>query len=150
MADCIHDIEEAWCGTCTPLVGPDSPLDDWINTITLLIPGDGEQPLPRDELIYLSGLAPGQVDRAVAAIRERYPDLPLVSDRNGIRFTMDEEAVRKFRVSRARIAQTSIRRSYRGAFLPYLQHAGIPDREISWMTRQINRLLEDMDDMIRA
>jgi|SRR5580765_284041 hypothetical protein len=149
MADCLHGIEDEWCGDCHPsTAGPDSALEQYINIVSLLIPGDGEAPASRDTLILASGLAPHQVDKAVAAIRERHPDLPLVSDRTGIRFTMDEDAVRRFRNSAARTALTRVRRSWRGVLLPYLENAGIPDIQMRLIERQFSRVLEDIEDLV--
>ena len=149
MADCIHGIEDEWCGDCHPgTAGPGSALDQYIDIVSLQIPGDGEAPISKDDLVWMSGLTSGQVDKAVAAIRERHPDLPLVSDRTGIRFTMNEDAVRRFRNSAARTALTRIRRSWRGAVLPYLENAGIPDIQMRLIERQFDRVLEDIEDLV--
>jgi hypothetical protein len=150
MADCHHGIEEAYCGDCTPRTGPGSALDTYIDVVSLRIPGDGEAPISFGALVTASQLSPGQVTAAVAAIRERHPDLPLVSDRNGIRFTMDEDAVRRFRNTAARTALTRIRRAFRGALLPYLEIAGTSDLQLRLLIRQFNRALEDIGDLVDA
>ena len=150
MADCLHGIEEAWCGDCNPAAGPGSHLETWIDIVSLLIPGDGQPPVSKADLTQDSGLQPHQVDKAIAAIRERHPDLPLVSDRTGIRFTMDEDAVRRFRNTAARTALTRIRRAFRGALLPYLEHAGLPAIQMHLLERQFGRVLEDIEDLVDA
>jgi hypothetical protein len=150
VPSCRHDIEEAWCGFCTPAIGPGSPLDGWIDSVSQVIPAEDEDPMPMAELIELTGLARHQVTKAVAAIRERHPDLPLVSDRNGIRFTMDADAVRRFRNTAARTALTRIRRGYRGVLLPYLDQSGASEAEVRRIKRQFDRVLEDVEDLVVA
>lgn len=149
MADCMHDIEEAWCGICTPAKGAESPLTLWVNSVSMVIPGDGENPLSVDECAARADLTRHEFNQAVAAIRERHPDLPLVSDRNGIRFTMDQMAVNKFRRAGAGQAMTLIRRRFRGAVLPYLRNV-VSDREAAHMAVRVEVLLEDMQRMADA
>lgn len=144
MPDCIHDIDREWCGVCNPAA---TPLEDRINAVFQVIPADGEKPRSLDDICWLAALNRYEVNQAVAAIRERYPDLPLVSDRNGIRFTLDEAAVRRFRQAGAKQALTLIRRRFRGAVLPYLQHAG-DQAEVRRVERQLTRLMEDMEELI--
>jgi hypothetical protein len=152
MAACIHDIEAAWCGVCNPPIGPGSPLEEWINRVSEHIPADDDTPdrISHDDLVLYSGLTESQVNTAVAAIRERHPELPLVSDRTGIRFTMDGEAVRRFRNTAARTAMTRIRRGYRGVLLPYMEVSGASEAQIRQIRRQFERVLEDIEDLLEV
>jgi hypothetical protein len=145
MPRCIHEIEESWCGNCNPARGPESPLAGWIDDVSLVIPGDGEAPIALDDLALVSGHTRDEVNQAVAAMRERYPELPLVSDCHGIRFTMDGEAVRRFRRAGATQAMTLIRRRFRGAVIPALTG---DEAAIRRVTRQVDRLLEDIEELL--
>jgi hypothetical protein len=146
--DCIHEIRREWCGTCNPPRNPDSNRVIWADAAMMVIPGDGEEPLSLDEAAELAGLTRHQMDVAVAHMREAYPDLPLVSTRNGICFTMDEAQVAKFRAQGVRMALTIIRRRFRGAVVPYLRAAAASEQDMKRLTRQAERLLEDIEEFI--
>jgi hypothetical protein len=146
--DCIHEIRREWCATCNPPRDPESNQVVWANEAMMVIPSDGETPMPVDEAASLADLTRHQFNVAVAYLRENHPDLPLVSDRNGIRFTMDAAQVRKFRAQGARTALTIVRRRFRGAVLPYLKASAASDSEVRRLTRQAERLLEDIEEFI--
>ncbi len=147
--DCIHGLRTEWCGDCTPLVGPGSSLDIWVNNLSEIIPiaepWETRWP-PAGELADAAGLLPGQYAKAMAAIRERFPDLPLVSDRNGIRFTLDAQQVRIYREARMRTALTTVRRAFRGAVLPGIRQIR-PEGE-RWVQLQAEHLLDQIEYMI--
>jgi hypothetical protein len=146
-ADCIHLIDAQWCADCNPAAGPESPLEGWINDVFAVIPTDGEQPKSRDVIALESGHTLHETDTAVAAIRERHPDLPLVSDRNGLRFTLDHLDLVKYQHARASQALTLMRRMFRGALVPYMLHTADPS-EVRRAQRQMERLLEDMEEFV--
>lgn len=60
---------------------------------------------------------------------------------------MDTDAVRAFRRAGARQALTLIRRRFRGAVLPYLTGSA-STAELRLVTRQVDRVLEDVEDLI--
>ena len=149
--DCIHGLREEWCGDCNPLVGPASDLEIWVNTLSDVIPvaAPWEERWPSaEELADAAGLLPGQYSRAIAAIRERFPDLPLVSDRNGIRFTLDAKQVRIYREARMRTALTIVRRTVRGAVLPGIREIN-PEAE-RWVQIQAEHLLDQIEYLVKG
>jgi hypothetical protein len=149
--DCIHGLRGEWCGDCNPLAGPASELDIWINHLEEVIPVSQpwETRWPSaDELAWAAGLLPGQYARAIAAIRERFPDLPLVSDRNGIRFTLDARQVRIYREARMRAALTIVRRTFRGAVLPGIREIS-PGAE-RWVQIQAEHLLDQIEFLVKG
>jgi hypothetical protein len=151
MADCIHDIEEAWCATCNPPVYGPGPVD-FANDVSQFIPATDNpaDAISNAMLATVTGLSPSQVGQGIAWIRENIPDMPLISDRNGYRFTTDDDAVRRFRNTGARAALTMIRRRYRGALLPWLSTSGANTQQVHRLTRQFDRVMEDMADLIDA
>lgn len=145
MADCIHGIEEAWCGNCRPRPERWGPKR-WADMLFAFIPSPGEDPLSQAELAEQAGLTNTEVAGAVIFLRENYPEFPLVSSPKGYRFTMDGIDVAKFRLWRVRTAQTAMRRAWRGVMLPYLTQTA-DAAEIRRVTRQFDRLLEDISDL---
>jgi hypothetical protein len=148
MPDCRHLIEQAWCGECNPARGPESSLETWISQAFMAIPTDGQDPKPVDEAAFDAGLIRYEFNQATAAIRERYPDLPLVSDRNGIRFTLDPDAVDRYRRARLSQAETLIRRTVRGVIEPFKRAVGASDAEVRVVERSVQRLMEDIRELI--
>ena len=141
--DCIHDIDRRWCYDCNPPASPASNAEVWADAVSMVIPGDGEDPMSVDDVAAAAGLTRHQFNKAVAWMRENYPDLPLVSSPAGISFTMDEATVNAFRRSRARSAETTIRRMMRGAVLPYVQQTAT-NRQYRRMQRMTDSLLDEI------
>lgn len=145
VADCIHGIEEAWCANCRPRPERWGPKR-WADRLFAFIPSPGENPVSQDDLADQSGLTCTEVSGAVAYLRENYPEFPLVSSTRGYCFTVDPVDIAKFRLWRVRTAQTAMRRAWRGVMLPYLTQAA-DAAEIRRVTRQFDRLLEDIGDL---
>src|ERR1035438_547589 len=141
---CIHDLEEAWCADCTGRPTAINNRIAWAGDVMMVIPADPAPPVPLDEISIRSRMSRAKVNAAIAYLRETYPDLPLVSNSRGIRFTMNEEEVNKFRHSRFLAAHTIIRRTFRGAVVPYLKQSGASKATVRQFTRQMDRLLEDI------
>jgi len=107
---------------------------------------DGDIWRGKAELAALTGLTAAQVAAAVAYLRDTYPDLPLVSGRDGYRWSTDADDVVAFRQWRARTAHTTMRRLWTGVMKPYLDELG--DAKVTNpITKQFERLLEDMGEL---
>lgn len=152
---CKHDLTPTACAICNgtdPLQGyarrgRPSTIEENVDALVQWIPAIGEDWISRDELADLSGLDPAQVSRAVAWLRDHDPGFPLVSSPRGYRFSMDEADVNAYRAARAKTAYTQIRRTWSGVVKPYVEHRA--PEQVRTMTRQFERLLEDIEDLIR-
>jgi len=142
--DCIHDIRAEWCLDCNPPADPVSNPQIWGEQAFEVIPVD--DPIPLAEAADLAGLSEHQFSTGVAWLRETYPDLPLVSSRNGLQFTLDADQVLQFRAARIRSSLTTVRRVIRGAVLPYIRQVN-PSAERQ-LARQANRLFEDIQELL--
>lgn len=101
-----------------------------------------------NDLMALTGLTYMQVVYGVAYLRDNFPDFPLVSSKQGYRFSVDAREVRAFAAWRAKTALTIMRHAYRGVVAPYLQTVGA--REKINVTKQFERALEDLGDLVSA
>jgi hypothetical protein len=156
-APCRHDLDPSTCSVCNgtdllqghlPGRGRPSNTEALVDAMFEWIPEDGQDWISRDDLADLSGLTPEQVSRAVAWLRDNAPEFPLVSSTYGYRFSMDQADVNAYRAARAKTAYTQIRRTWTGVVRPYVEQTQDPTMVRS-MTRQFERLLEDIADLIR-
>lgn len=120
----------------------------WADQVFDHIPGIGSEPLSGDALAKASNLTTAQVQSAVAYIRDNYPEFPLISSPDGYYFSMDLDAMNKFRRARMKSALTTIRRTWSGAVKPYLDRINNPIIS-NTLHKQYKRLMEDMGELVR-
>lgn len=121
---------------------------EWADRIFQLIPAVGHQPISQKQLALASNLKPRQVEQAVAYLRDTFPEFPLVSSQDGYCFSVDGDVVAKFGKTRAKVALTTIRRSWEGAIKPYLSH--INDQAVAVIVqKQYSRIMEDLAELTR-
>lgn len=148
MPDCIHDIAEEWCADCNPKYAPGTTRD-WrevlADDVTTRIPVSPEPGISRDNLAAATGLSISQLYQVTSYIRENYPALGLVSDRNGLRFTADAADVDRYRHARLKASATIARRTVRGAVIPLLRQAGVTDIQQRRVEMDLQRLVEDIE-----
>lgn len=120
----------------------------WADAIFNHIPHDGW--LHVWELQARTNLTYGQVEAAIAYLRENFPDFPLVSSpQQGVRFSVDPRDVRAFAKWRVSTAVTILSRCFTGSVAPYLSQLGDHRQEVS-VRRQFERTLEDLGDLVSA
>lgn len=150
---CIHELQSAACSICNGADakeqakrGRPSQRKGWADAVFQHIPVNEEGWISNPDLAEISGLTGGQVAAAVAYLRDNHPDLPLVSGPQGYTFTVDEADVNRFRLARARSANTTVRRLWYGVLKPYLEKKADAG-ETRLMTKQYERLLEDIEEL---
>ena len=95
------------------------------------------------ELMDRTNLRYMQVIAAVAYLRERFPEYPLISSHSGYQFSLDPERLGDFWRWRARSAKTTLTRLWNGALHPYFQHnQAHPYARL--VQRQGQRFIEDL------
>lgn len=145
--DCFHGIEQPTCSLCNPAEKPPRPVEVRAAQLERWIPALNDDPISASELADVSGLTVDEIYEGMAFIRDHYPDLPLVSDSRGYRYSTNQEDVDHYRAARFKTAYTQIRRTWRGVVKPYLDERG--DIEIARLIgKQFDRLLEDIEDHI--
>lgn len=149
MERCIHDLLRTECGICNGALArqnarPPSSSERCADAIFDLIPIEGY--ISNPHLAELTGLTGPQVAAGVAYLRDNYPEMPLVSGREGYSFTLKEADVNRFRLARQRAALTIYRRLWRGVIRPLV--ATMEPEKARYTTRAFERLLEDLEDMI--
>lgn len=120
----------------------------WADQIFDHIPAVGSDPKSGEQLAKDSNLTVVQVREAVAYLRDNFPDFPLCSSPDGYYFTMDLDAVNKFRRQRVKTALTQIRRTWDGAVKPYLNHINNPFLSQT-IHKQYKRIMEDLAELTR-
>jgi hypothetical protein len=145
--DCLHGLVQAHCAICNPAPKQPRPVEVRAAVLEKWIPALNGDPVSAAELADVSGLTVAQLYEAIGFLRDTYPDLPLVSDGRGYRWSMDREDIDRYRAARARTALTQVRRSWSGVVKPYLEQTG--DTSITRLiAKQYERLLEDIEDLI--
>lgn len=134
--------------TATQATKRPSRRSAWADQVFDHIPGIGSEPLSGDDLAKASNLTVAQVQSAVAYIRDNYPEFPLISSPDGYFFSMDLDAMNKFRRARMKSALTTIRRTWTGVVKPYLDHINNPIITQT-LHKQYKRLMEDMGELVR-
>jgi hypothetical protein len=110
--------------------------------------GNNAAPISGKDLADLSGLTLMQVAKGIEAIRDDYPEFPLVSSPQGYLFTIDAGAVAKYRSARAKSAHTTIRRLWTGTIKPYISQPGFNSREARRTSKEFERVIEDLADIL--
>ena len=102
------------------------------------------------DLQRVTGLTNSQVRRGVRLYRSTSDNTkwPLVSSREGYKFTEDEDEVYAFERLRARTARTFMQLTWTGAMEPWLIRMGFPPRQIALVHRQWTRLMEDIEALM--
>lgn len=153
---CIHELTLAECAVCNGADARDESeraprAERYADAIFDLIPAQGEGWISQRELADRAGLTGAQVGTAVAYLRDNYPELPLVSGPAGYCYTLDEADINRFRLARTRSALTTYRRLWRGVIKPFVEKStergGISEREAQFLTKQYDRLLDDLETM---
>jgi hypothetical protein len=144
---CLHELEQAQCSICTPVATRPRPVEVRAAQLERWIPALNESPVSAADLADVSGLNVSQIYEAVGFLRDAYPDLPLVSDGRGYRWSLDREDIDRYQAARAKTALTQVRRSWRGVVKPYLEEFG-DTATTRLIAKQYERLLEDIEDMI--
>lgn len=153
---CIHELRVTECAICNGVEARLNPRREpaakgYADAIFDLIPVEAEGWIGNAALADAAGLSPAQAAAGVAYLRDNYPELPLVSNRQGYCFTLNEADVSQFRLSRQRSALTIYRRLWRGVVKPFLDKrvvAGEMDKVTArYITKQFERLLQDLDEM---
>lgn len=155
---CIHELPATECGVCNGAevrVSKRAPTAErYADAIFDLIPVEAEGYLSNTDLADQADLTGAQVAAGVAYLRDNYPELPLVSNSRGYCFTLNEADVNQFRLARQRSALTTYRRLWRGVVKPYMDKSvasGDMDAVTArYMTKQFERLLQDLDEMTAA
>lgn len=145
--DCFHGLEHKTCSLCNQAEKPPRPVEIRAAQLERWIPALNDNPVPATELAEVSGLTVEQIYEAMGFMRDNYPDLPLVSDGRGYRYSMNQEDIDHYRSARFKTAFTQIRRTWSGVVKPYLDERG--ELEITRLIgKQFDRLLEDIEEMI--
>jgi hypothetical protein len=151
---CIHELTADFCTICNghDAVRKRAPrAESYADAIFDHIPVEAEGWISKDDLAQEAGLTGAQVAAAVAYLRDNYPQLPLVSSTDGYCFTLNEADVNRFRMARTRSALTTYRRLWRGVVKPFLDKSveshRMTRREAEFLTKQYDRLLDDLDGM---
>ena len=121
--------------------------DDWGDLVFMHIPTAPDVPISGKDLAKRSKLTINQVQDGVAALRDRFPDFPLVSNHLGYRFSEYEVDVTPFRRKRMRSALTIIRRLWTGVLRPFLLRQADPQLA-TFMTKQFERAMQDIADLV--
>lgn len=156
---CIHELIATECGICNGAAARESlkrapAAQGYADVIFDLIPVDDEGPVSKCDLADKAGLSEAQVAAGVAYLRDNYPELPLVSDGRGYSFTLNEADINRFRLARQRSALTIYRRLWRGVIKPWIEKSvergQIGRTQGAFITKQFERLLEDLEGMVAA
>jgi len=118
-----------------------------------LIPDtEGAPPISGKSLQAATGASDHQVRSGVRLLRDLNTDgkWPLVSCHQGYYFTLRENEVQNFQSRNALVSMALLRRGLTGAIVPWLVKTGATDYQIQLARRQVNRLLEDLRDLVRT
>ena len=122
---------------------------EWAARVFDHIPaGDAAVPISGSDLCALAGLTLNQVQNGVEELRDQHPDLPLVSSTKGYIFTTEMAAVAAYRGARAKSAHTTIRRLWDGTIKPYISQPGFNRNEARQTTKEFERVIEDLADIL--
>src|SRR5262245_25946653 len=118
--------------------------------VSINIPShSSEQWISRRNLAHATGLSLSQVTKAVAHLRDAYPEFPLLSSHQGYRYSLLPGEVERFRAWRLTVGLTICRRTYSGCIGPYLEHlvssGQLQAGQHDWHQRQFDRVLQDIE-----
>lgn len=135
---CLHDLPQDQCSLCNGSNVRLRPVELRAAQVELWIPALNENPVSKAELAEVSGVPERFIGEAVAFLRDNNPDLPLISDSRGYRWSKDQAEVDAYRASRAKTAHTQLGRTWTGVVRPYLENVGAPKAvidmtEAQWM-----------------
>jgi hypothetical protein len=123
----------------------------WANAVAPHIPSAPDAPISVDALVGLTGLRPQDVHHGVGFLRDETIEAggrPLVSTGAGYRYTFDEPEIADFRVRSTRRAHTTMSRLWHGVLRPYLASLPATSPESRQVSKQMERALEDLGDLL--
>jgi hypothetical protein len=105
--------------------------------------------LPASMVGQLVGRTRAEVYDLIGDIRDAIPEMPLISSNRGYVFTVDMSIIRPFALWRCRTVRTILARYHGGVIIPLTRL--FPNlAEARRVNRDVERLLQDMDDLVAS